>query len=370
MPDDVDRMIREALRAVARPGDPTGVADAIRARLGGPDGGGPAGPGAGPGGTGGPGAPAPRPGWGAPARAGAGSSDGTLLGGLVAAASGTALVVGLVLGANGAFGLPTPSPAGEAAAAPVASGSVAPGPAAITAACPGGEPVGSVTEGDRVLVLGTHDGWAAIRDPRSGDLVWVPSAALVPDEGQPEPPRLAGCTDVVGALAAPDGDPAADPTRSPEADPTTDPTADPATGSAAPVGPTPGPTGGPSPSTPSTPTQTPTQPPDTTPPTLGAATVHGTDPTWGLFPAGTACQPQSGTLQVTADDDRGVTEVTASRPGGGTVALARSGSTWSGPVGGFDPSEVGTHTITVTAVDAAGNVATTQATVTVTTCLI
>src|SRR5699024_1156914 len=87
----LDDLVRRALHDAAEPGDPTGVADAIRARLGGP---GPEGPGGGP--TGGP----------AGGSGPAGGPPSGVLAAWLAGAAAVAVLAGGALGLSGALGRP------------------------------------------------------------------------------------------------------------------------------------------------------------------------------------------------------------------------------------------------------------------------
>ena len=322
MADDLvlDQAIRSALRTAARPGDPTGVAEAIRARLdGGPEGG--------PGGSGG---PAGGSGPTGPPRA--------PLGWLVGAAV-LSVAAGAALGWSGAL-----SPSTEPAAAAEATIS-SPARTVSTYDCPGAAVVGSLMAGDRVLALGTHEGWAAVRDPRvTGQVVWVDADVLTVDPGQVplESLALSGCPELVALAQQPA--PPEEPAPEPEPDP----------------GPTTRPTTGPAPD----PAPAPAPPVDN-PPTVGQAVASPST----IVAQG--CAPDTASVSVVASDDNGIASVTMSWSGG-SAGMSPSGSTWSGtfgPIAGV-PESGQDFLVTVVATDTAGQTASTGVTVQVTYCLI
>jgi hypothetical protein len=166
---DLDTLMRQSLERLAEPGDPTGVAQAIRARV---DAAGGPGPSGGSGGSGG------LRGW----WPWAGLA-------LVAALAGGALGLG---GALGAPGSPLPGMVADAVDG---------------LACPGGSTVEGLQRGDRVLAVErSADGaWVAVRDPYllSREL-WLPVGVVVVDDGQPSVDTLdvGGCP-VVSAEPSP-----------------------------------------------------------------------------------------------------------------------------------------------------------------------
>ena len=169
---ELDVLLRESLGRLAEPGDPTGVVEAIRARVeaagssgDGGSGAGDSGSGSGAGGSGG-GTFWSRPFWG-------GAVPMVVL-------AVVAVVGGGALGASGALDNPDGPPA-----LPVgpAYGVVSGGVEAL--GCPGGAAVESLTPGTRVLATKiSEDGdFVAVRNPFAlSRTVWLPTAVLVPDE--------------------------------------------------------------------------------------------------------------------------------------------------------------------------------------------
>jgi hypothetical protein len=175
--DELDETLRDALQGAARPGDPAGVADAIRARVAAGD------PGASV-------ASSTAPGWG-----------GGVLGGL--AWIGLVLMVGAVggaLGVAGVFGAPREE---------VVSGyTVVLDDTASAHSCPGGPELGSLAAGSRVLAIARSDdtAWLGVRDPNAFDrTLWFERSVVVLDPGQPDPATLPveSCPEAVVAPIAP-----------------------------------------------------------------------------------------------------------------------------------------------------------------------
>ncbi|TAL42520.1 MAG: hypothetical protein EPN91_08050 [Salinibacterium sp.] len=150
---EFDELMSSSLKRVAQPGDPAGVADAIRARVDAGD-------------------------IGTPAQSSGFGSGGVLpwlpwLGLLVVAG-----VAGGALGASGVLG-------GHDAQSSFAAGSINTGVSAL--GCPGGSPVVALEPGQRVLAMQRSDDseWLAVRDPLDlSRTVWLPTAVVVIDPGQ------------------------------------------------------------------------------------------------------------------------------------------------------------------------------------------
>ena len=317
----LDEAIRSAFRVAARPGDPTGVAEAIRSRLDNPDGG----PGGGPDGSGGP-------------AGGSGPTGMPFPLAWFAGAAVLALAGGAALGWSGALGRP------PAAALPDAPAAVASSVRTVdTYDCPGAAVVGSLTAGDRVLALGTHDGWAAVRDPRdTAQVVWVDADVLTVDPGQVQLASLPleGCPQLLADAAEP---PPPDDGVVPDPDP----------------GPNPGPAPAPGPK------PAPGPAPVDNPPTVG----QGSAAPATIFAQG--CAPDTAQVSVVAGDDKGVSSVTMSWSGG-SAGMSQSGPTWSGTFGPIAsvPVQGQNFVVTVVATDTAGQTASTTVTVFVEYCLI
>lgn len=151
---ELDELLSGALKRVAEPGDPTGVADAIRSRLAAGD----------------TGTPAQSSGFG-----------GGLLGllpwaGLIVVAG----VAGGVLGASGAVGGPV---SGVVVDVPAAIGE-----SAAAYACVEGPRIGRLPAGTRVLVVGRSEDATSVgvRDPGSlGSTIWVALDDVTLDGGTP-----------------------------------------------------------------------------------------------------------------------------------------------------------------------------------------
>ncbi len=151
---EIDVLLSASLKRSAQPGDAAGVADAIRSRIAAGD-------------------------TGAPA-----ASSGFGGGGLLSWLPWVGLVVlaGIGGGAAGASGVFAPEPAAVALPNPPAAVAMAP-----TYSCPGGEVVGSVVAGSRVLAVqrSADDSFLAVRDPwNHSSTVWVSRADVAVDAGQ------------------------------------------------------------------------------------------------------------------------------------------------------------------------------------------
>ena len=151
---DIDGVLRDSFARIAEPGDPAGVADAIRSRLAAGD----------------IGAPAQSSGFGG------GGLGPWLLGGAIV------VVVALGGGAIGASGLVGTPPAEQIQLTVLAVD-------ATTDAydCPGGAPVSTFTANERALVVARSDdsAWLAVRDSYDySRTVWLPASVVSIDAGQ------------------------------------------------------------------------------------------------------------------------------------------------------------------------------------------
>jgi len=315
---DIDATLRDSLKRMAEPGDATGVADAIRARVEA-------------GGTGSSGSSGSSGGAGSGA---AGRVPGhsmpwlpwLSLGGLVLAVA----VAGAAAGFSGALGRPWSGPARAADVAGIAA-SVDGGVQAF--GCPGGGVVADLAPGTRVLAVERNDGgsWLGIRDPYElTRTVWLPAGAVVVADGQPAVDTLP-----VGGCPAPSAE-------SPSAEPSGSPAAASAT---------------PEPSVTTTPQPTPTPAPhtaDKTRPSIsaGAWTVS---PVYGL---GWTCGLSHSQIKIVATDNVGVTGVSATSafPGATVTLTSHSGSNYVFvfQMPSTNPA-TGSTSVTFTARDAAGN---------------
>lgn len=187
--DGLDGRLRDALGRAAEPGDPAGVADAIRARVAAGDSGASV-------------AASTAPGWG----------GGVLrwlpwLGMLVAGA-----LVGSAIGVSGLAG----RPAGEVVVdVPSTIGESAP-----ASSCVDGPVIGRIAAGTRVLAVSRDETstWVGVRDPGAlGSTVWVRLGDVALDAGTPalaELPVGGACPEVVVAIPVePEPEPA--PTQEP-----------------------------------------------------------------------------------------------------------------------------------------------------------
>jgi hypothetical protein len=317
---ELDVLLRESLGRLAEPGDPTGVADAVRARVGAAGAGGETPPGAGPTGGGGSGA----------AGAGGGGASTGFWGGWAPLA-----VLGAV-GLVGGIGLalaqgPDPLAADATVPLEISLPMTVPG-----AACPGGAPVAQLDGGAHVLALyRSEDGaFLAVRNPALlGQTVWIPASSAIVDEGQDvEALPVDGCHEGGIIVAAPEPEPVPTETA-PLPEETTDPK--------------PGPKPQPEPA------------PDTSAPTISGGQWTPS----GVYSAYyTECEPSSTSISLSVTDNVGVNNVSGTTNFAGltVVAQGHSGALWTfsvtPPYGGqpsAGPDVVVTATFTAT--DAAGN---------------
>jgi len=156
--DALDELLSGSLKRAAQPGDSTGVADTIRARVAAGD----------------VGTPAPS-GGSAPGFGGGLASWIPWVGLLVVGA-----LVGGVLGVTGVFGHPIDI-------VTVGTSSILMPPTVQASSCPGGPVIASVERGSRVVALArSADGaQVQVRNPADvSQLVWIPVGELVSDSGQ------------------------------------------------------------------------------------------------------------------------------------------------------------------------------------------
>jgi len=327
---ELDVLLRESLGRLAEPGDPTGVAEVIRARVEAAASSGDGGSGAG------------------------GSGGGTFWSGPApfAILIGLSLAGGAALGLGGAFGrpdAPPPPPVGPAAGI-VHSEVQALG-------CPGGSPVETLPRGTRVLVMerSNDGGYASVRDPYAlAQTVWLPTGVLVPDAGAGAYSDLpvSGC-----AVASP----IPSPTPSPSASPSPAPAPVPA------PAPAPKPTSKPKP-----PPPPPPPPPDTQAPTISVGSVSPTP----LYGSAWSCGAHTATVTVTASDNVGVSAVSGSADFTGVAVTlqSHSGNSWvftvATPAGQPSSGSPVTVHLSFTAKDAAGNAAGSAGSFTYAYCLI
>jgi hypothetical protein len=318
---DIDTILRESLHRLAEPGDPTGVAKAIRARLEA-------------GGSG----PSSSSSGGAPARGlGLGGAAPWLPWATLALALS---VAGAAAGFSGTFGRPQSQ--NSAVAGSVASGVHASG-------CPGGAAVEDLRPGTRVLAVSRDEkgSWLGIRDPYAlTRTVWLPRGAVVVDAGQPAIETLQ-----VGGCPVPSVEPSPSPSptetaTAPEA------TSEPTSIASATVGST------------ATP-----KPVDKVPPSISAGP-------WAVSPVfgnGWSCGSSSSKITVTATDNVGVVSVSASTtfPGATVLLKGHSGSSYDFvfQMPTVNPAS-GTTSVTFTARDAAGNTRAITVSLAVSYCLI
>lgn len=296
----VDKLLSDSLKRIAEPGDASGVAAAIRARVAAGDGGTPA------------------------ASSGFGSGTGLSWTRWV----GLAVVVGLVGGVLGVLG----ARQNEVLVAAPTGVLLQTTPAHL---CAGGVVVGPLFAGDRVLaVMRSKDSsWLGIRNPDSlTDTIWLPASVVSVDEDQNVAalPTGGACPVVTGPAGKPE---------------------DSAPNGAS--GPTAGPTEGPTPQP--TPKPTPGPKPDKTAPSISVGSFSP-QPVYGTA-AAPYCSTKA-TVNVTASDNVGVVSVKGSaNTAKSSVKLAsKSGSnyafTFSAPYSSGSPKIV---TVAFTATDAAGN---------------
>lgn len=285
-PDALDSRLRDALGQAAQPGDSTGVADVIRARVAAGD----------------PGtsvASATAPGWG-----GGAWSWMPWLGMIVVAG-----LVGGGVGVSGAVGRPDGGTVVDVPAALVDS--------APAYACVGGERIGRLGAGTRVLAVQRSEDllWVGVRDPGSvGSTVWLALGDVALDGGKAALDALpvgGECPVVVVST----------PTPEPEPDPV----------------PAPG---------------------DSTAPVISQASA--TSP----FYAGNG---QTTTVSAVASDNRGVTRIAVRivRPDGVVESgeMQSAGGTWLFTYSAQGHNLLGLYRFELTAFDAAGNTAAAEVTV-------
>jgi hypothetical protein len=180
---ELDDMLSESLKRAATPGDPTGVADAIRARVAAGD----------------TGTPASTSGFGA---ASAPLSWLPWIGVVVVAG-----LAGAAIGVSGFVGRPTVEVAVVGSTTILTTDAPA-------AACPGGPAIATVPADTRVLAVAQSDDAAhlGVRDPDDfSSILWLSTSDVAVDEGQTAVlPTGAPCP--VAVIAAPEPAPAPTPT--------------------------------------------------------------------------------------------------------------------------------------------------------------
>lgn len=296
-----------------------------------------------------------------------------IIGGLVV----VPLVVGALLGT--ALGVAT----GDDGAASTAQ-SPTQSPASVETTplwrCPNGGRVGTLTDGDRVVMTGrTADRlWLEIRMPSDLDArVWVVAAAVDADAATDDLP-VTECA--VPTATQPAATTATDPNQAPT---TTPPSQDTAVAPSTTTAVTPArPTttlgrtsttvSGGTASTTSPSAVTTTVPADTTGPTLTNVGVNPT-PIWTAEQPGVPCtppKPHIASFVVTASDPSGVASVRLDwvvNGRTGTVAMSRGGSSWQANIGPFPGDTLPTSgsgmnqnvSVTVVATDGVGRTSTT-----------
>lgn len=278
---ELDEMLRGSFARIAEPGDPAGVVAAIQSRVD----------------SGDTGTPADSSGFG-----GGGFSPWLPWIGLVVVAG----IVGGVAGVSGVAGRPTVEVATIGYSALLDE-------RVDVLACPGGDSVGTLVQGERVLAIARSDdsAYLAVRDPYdSSATVWLPRAAVVVDNGEQDVASLPvdGCDEVIVTTPTP----TPTPTETPE----------------------PGPA----------PKPVPTK--DTAAPVMGQSYATP-NPIYNLEPT---------VVHATAADNVGVVSISISWAGEftGSAQMTKSGAEW---VYTFTPPDDngGTITFTLRAIDAAGN---------------
>lgn len=310
---DLDVLLRESLGRLAEPGDPTGVVEAVRARV-------------------------EAAGSGGGDSAGDGGSGATGAGGAGSGTAGTGfwagwapLAVLAVVSAVGGAGLALatqPDAPSSSVYAPLSLPSEYGVPASL---CPGGETVAVLDPGARVVAVARSEDGAsvAVRNPRAlDDLVWIALSAAEPDAGtNVQDLPVSGCEESGPIVPIVTAEPEPVPTETDE----------PAPGPGPAPQPGPGPDPGPS---------------DTQNPTIQVGNwnqsyICTTDAPWG---------PQSASITVSVGDNVGVTSTTASSAASG---VSISGPVVSGSNRTFTITRSGTSDASVTlsfvASDAAGN---------------
>jgi len=291
---DLDSIIRESLGRLAEPGDPSGVASAIQARV---DAGGMSDGGAG---------------GGAAGTGGSGLAGWIPVGIIIAAAAGIGATLGTTADASGG------------SSAPYAPLTITPSGGIPAASCPGRPAVTELDGGARVLAIArSEDGaFVAVRDP--GVLtrtVWVQAELATPDEGtDPSSLPVESC---VTASDAPSASPSPSVTPSESAAPEPSETAKPEETTK----PTPKPTKTSKPK----PTETTDPEPEDKKPNLK---LNSWNPGTIVGDAddndGSCTHAKSATITMTASDDHSGLTVTGSANfyPAGLSQVSHSGSTW------------------------------------------
>lgn len=337
---ELDVLLRESLGRLAEPGDPTGVAEAIRARVEAASSSGDGSPGGGSPEDGGSSAPVTRGGG-----SGAAGAEGTAAGGRGAGSGfwgGWApfgILIGLSVAGGAALAVATQQ-AADGGATPLAPLSLAASKGIPASACPGGDAVTTLDPGARLLALSqSEDGaYLSVRDPHAlGTVVWVAAGVATVDAGQdPDALPVSGCYEA-GEVAPIVTQGPAEPEPAPQ------------------PAPQPGPQPGPRPAPGGGGTTPPPVPTDSQKPTIQV----------GTWSEGYTCTvdvgygPASASISITVGDNVGVTSVTASSP---TPGVTLSGPSGSGATRTFTVSRSGntdaTIQVTFTVKDAAGNTVT------------
>lgn len=193
--DELDALLRDAFERAAAPGDPSGVADAVRARVAAGD-------------LGAPASASVAPGW-----AGAGGAAWLPWAGVVVVAG----LVGGGLGVGGVFG-PEPEHVAVVGATSVLDAQ------ASAAICPGGAVIDSLPAGTRVLALERSDDAAflGVRDPHDfSRVLWLDRADVVVDGGLDVASLPVGdaCPTVVALEPEPEPQPQPEPGPGPQPGP-------------------------------------------------------------------------------------------------------------------------------------------------------
>lgn len=301
---ELDDVLRQSFARIAEPGDPAGVADAIRSRLAAGDTGAPA------------------------ATSGFSSNAGWvvpwLFGGSLLAISG------LVLGTSGLLDpFFSPEPAAHTVQLQATVDALD---------CPSGDPIATLAAGNRVLAIARSDdsAYLAVRNPyNTAATVWLPVAVVIADSGEAGIDSLPvdGCGDAVTTLVAPTAEPTVEPAPVPTK--TADPTQ-------------------PTPPTPPGPVA------DTTSPTLGKPTAT---PATGVC-ADDSWPTHTSVITINASDNVGVTGVSISWNGVATGSGEMTGgpSSWSYTFNPPSSTQSGSVTFVLQARDAAGNLSIAQQT--------
>jgi hypothetical protein len=292
---DIDTQLRDVFARISEPGDPAGVAESIRTRMDAGDTGTPAPNGGRSSGFGG-------GGWFAP----------------IAPWVGLVIIVGMLGGALGAFGVfGHPAAASTAVSVSVTGGVDA-------RSCPGGAVLERFTGGERVVATqrSAESDFVAVRDPYNLALsVWLPADLVVFDDGQPGVDTLpvGGCpvAEVVEITPTPTSEPTSSPTSNPKPKPTKKPTA------------------------------------DTTKPVVSVGSFSP-NPVYGKA-AAPYCDTKA-TVTVTATDNKGIASVKASATFGTIKQKSHSGNKWVFSYSAdYNSGSDKSVTVTFTVKDAAGN---------------